>query len=168
MENIAVKKYLVDAYNNMAGTHSYIFGYVMAHMVYAAVVNEGAELLPYISSVDKASEKNGGTYQLKYKPNKAQLATLIASADEIRPICSEEYLENLYIESKAQPKHRHNRGQLFEGLVQNAFGGKLSDKANAKFTDCGDININGVEYQIKYLKATFTDERTINNLNKAA
>lgn len=161
MENTNIHHYLISEYNRLAFTHSYIFGYVESGMVYAFRVENGTDLLPFITTLDRASSKNGGTYQLKFKPNKAQRATLQTAACEVKAICSEEYLERLYTES------RHNRGQLFESLVAAAFNGKLTEKMNAKFTTDGDMEINGKPYQIKYNKATFTDERTIRNLTAA-
>lgn len=153
-----IKAYMVNEYNRMAFTHSYIFGFSIGGMVYAARVMDGRGLLPFLTYVDKASSKNGGTYSLKYRPNGKQWAMVTAEAEEVKAICTVEYLENL------NAGCRKNRGQLFEELVAQAFGGELETKANLKFTDGGDMNLNGVAYQVKYTKATFTDERTLMNL----
>lgn len=157
-EKETVKAYLVNEYNKKAYTHSYVFGYACNGMVYAARVMDARGLLPFLTYVDKASSKNGGTYSLKYRPNGKQWAIITAHAEEIKAICTVEYLENLKANS------RKNRGQLFEGLVAQAFGGELEVKSNLKFTEGGDMNLNGVAYQIKFDKATFTDERTLMNL----
>lgn len=154
----AIKAYMVNEYNRMAFTHSYIFGFSIGGMVYAARVMDGRGLLPFLTYVDKASGKNGGTYSLKYRPNGKQWAMVTAEAEEVKAICTVEYLENLKANS------RKNRGQLFEELVAQAFGGELETKSNLKFTEGGDMNLNGVAYQIKYIKATFTDEKTLMNL----
>lgn len=156
--NENVLKYLIDEYNHLAYTHDYIFGFVMNGMVYGAKVENAKELLKYICSLDRASSKNGGTFQLKYKPTKAQVSVIITSAKEIKEICSVEFLENEYRNGK------HNRGQIFEELSASVFNGKQVEKKNAKFTDCGDITIKEKHYQVKFLKATFTDERTLKNL----
>jgi len=153
-----IMNYLIENYNTLAYTHDYVFGYVANGMVYGAIVENAKDLLPYITSLDRASKKNGGTYQLKYKPNKAQVAIIIEKATEIKPICTVDYLEKLNAEC------RQNRGQIFEILVADVLGGFQSTKKNAKFTDCGDILVGTKHYQVKYLKATFTDERTIKNL----
>lgn len=157
MQNEAIQKYLIDSYNRIAFTHSYIFGYVEGGMVYGAKVADGRKILPYISCLDCASSKNGGTIQLKYKPNRHQISVIIESAEEIRAICSENFLENEFRSTK------FNRGQIFEKLVAETFGGYQVENKSAKFTDCGDIIVDTIHYQVKYLKATFTDERTLRN-----
>lgn len=157
-EKEQIKAYMVNEYNRMAFTHSYIFGFSIGGMVYAARVKDARALLPFLTYVDKASSKNGGTYSLKYRPNAKQWAMITAQAEEVKAVCTADYMENLKANS------RKNRGQLFEELVAHAFGGELETKANLKFTDGGDMNLNGVAYQVKYTKATFTDERTLMNL----
>lgn len=157
-EKETVKAYLVNEYVKAEYTPSYLFGNSVKGMVYAARVMDARGLLPFVSYVDKASSKNGGTYLLKYRPNQSQWALIISKAVEVKAICTVEYLENLKANS------RKNRGQLFEELVAQAFGGELETKSNLKFTDGGDMTLNGVAYQIKYTKATFTDERTLMNL----
>jgi excinuclease UvrABC helicase subunit UvrB len=58
-----------------------------------------------------------------------------------------------------------NRGQLFEKMVAQAYGMTQVESKNAKFTQSGDvIDSNGKHYQVKYNKATFSDERTLHNL----
>jgi hypothetical protein len=160
MKNDLILHYLATEYNKLAYTHNYVYGYTFNGMVYGAVLHDASDLLPYITTLDRASSKNGGTIQLKYKPNKEQLELIKVNADEILEICSEELLENLYKNSK------QNRGQIFESLVADKMNGRQSEKKNAKFTDCGDIVVGRTHYQVKYLKATFTDERTLKNLSK--
>lgn len=158
MENIAIKSYLTDAYNRLAYTHSYIFGYAIKGTVYAARVMDGSAILPYIASLDRASSKNGGTYSIKYKPNMEKIAVIMAHACEIRPICTVDYMETLFANSKL------NRGQIFEDMVIKEWHGAPVGGKNAKFTDCGDMVVDGIHYQVKFNKATFTDERTLKNL----
>ena len=157
MTNENIMNYLINAYNELAYTHNYILGYVAEGMVYGARLENAESLLPYITSLDRASKKNGGTIQLKYKPNKKQVAVVIENAVEIKAICTVDYLEKL------NATNRQNRGQIFETLVAETFKGYQVEQKNAKFTDCGDVIINNRHYQVKYLKATFTDERTIKN-----
>jgi hypothetical protein len=89
-------------------------------------------------------------------------AIIMSAAVEIRPICSVDYMEQRKVET-----HR-NRGQLFEDMVATAFDMKQVDSKNAKFTKCGDVIAkDGTHYQVKYNKATFSDERTLHNLMSA-
>ena len=57
-----------------------------------------------------------------------------------------------------------NIGYVNQTMTDKTFGGELETKSNLKYTEGGDMNLNGVAYQIKYTKATFTDEKTIQNL----
>lgn len=158
MENITIQSYLTTEYNRHAYTHSYIFGYTVRGTVYAARVMDARDILPYIVSLDRASSKNGGTYSIKYKPNAEKVAIINTAATEIRPICTVDYMENLFANSK------QNRGQIFEDMVIKAWHGARVGGKNAKFTDCGDMVADGIHYQIKFNKATFIDERTLKNL----
>lgn len=160
MKNEAIHNYLLSKYNAIAFTHTYIFGYVANGMVYGALVEDARPILPYITCLDCASSKNGGTIQLKFKPNKAQIALIVENADEVRPICTTQFLEDAFRSCK------QNRGQIFETLSANVFGGEQVTAKNAKFTDCGDIIVNGKHIQVKFQKATFTDERTLQNLGR--
>lgn len=161
MANEQIKKYLCDEYNRLTYTHSYIYGYTVKGMVYAARIMDGSSLLHYIASVDKASEKNGGTFQLKYKQSAEKIAMIVAEAVEVKTICTVDYMENIRNTASGLQK---NRGYIFENLCAEAFGGELNTKPNAKFTTDGDMTLDGVPYQIKFNKATYTDERTLKNL----
>lgn len=160
MVNTKIFANLCKAYNKMAFTHSYIYGITKDGLVKAYVVRNGNESLASLASLDRASTKNGGTFSLKFKPNKNQVAILEEVAEEVKTICTTAYLEN---EFSTRPQ---NRGQIFEEMVATAFKGEQVTKKNAKFTESGDIVINGEHFQVKFQKATFTDERTIRNLSR--
>lgn len=156
--NENIKEYLISEYSRLAFTSNYVFGYAESGMIYAAMIENADEILPYVTCLDRASSKNGGTYSLKYKPTKAIAAILRAHASKVFAVCSVEYLESL---NKA---NRQNRGQIFEAMVAKILKAETPKAKNAKFTDCGDIIVNYRHYQVKYAKATFTDERTLKNL----
>lgn len=163
METNTIKAYLLSEYCRAAYTDNYIFGYVRAGMVYAARVLAADSILPFIAKIDRASTKNGGTLQIKYKPNAEDIAIITATAEEIRAICSVDYMESIRAAATGKEK---NRGYIFENLCADAWGAELTAKSNAKFTDAGDMEIYGVPYQVKFPKATFTDEKTIQGLRK--
>lgn len=158
MKNEAIHNYLITSYNRLAYTHSYIFGYAVKGMVYGARVMDGASLLPYLTCLSTASSKNGGTVALKYRPNLKQIALIAENAVEIKAVCTEQYLEEQFRTTK------WNRGQIFEELAAKTFGGYQVDKKTTKFTESGDIVVDNIHYQVKYTKATFTDEKTLKNL----
>ena len=147
MTNTALFLALIDAYERLAYTHDYIFGFRFGGNVYMAYAD--ATMLPAILKLDKGSRGQG--YSLRYVPNKAIKMALMAKAEII---CSVDYFEGLVADSK------YNRGEIFEKLVTEKFG-QTWIKDNIPYTMAGDIEGDGKAYQIKYEKATFTNEKTI-------
>jgi hypothetical protein len=58
---------------------------------------------------------------------------------------------------------KYNKGEIFEKLVTENFGQEWT-KDNVPFTKGGDLTVNGIAYQIKFEKATFTNEKTLARL----
>lgn len=163
MINLTMQNYLVNGYNAVAFTHNYIFGWAdnKTGMVYGYRVMNAEALLAWISCLDKASSKNGGTIQLKFRPNVQQKAIIMSNAVEIKPICSIDYFEQTRTKACRTEK---NRGYLFERLACEAFGLVQNQRSNVKSSKAGDaIDANGVQYQIKFEKAVFIDEKTLHN-----
>jgi len=160
MENVVIKKMLQDGYNKIAFTDKYILGWTLKHVVYFTICNR--ELVDWVTCLDKASR--GAGYALRFKPNTDQKYMLMANGAEV--LCSEkrfdEMLEETYINEKGKEVH-YNRGDVFERLITEKAGQKWT-KDNVPFTMAGDIEWNGVAYQIKFEKATFTNEKSLMNL----
>ena len=70
------------------------------------------------------------------------------------PICSASYFKALVAESK------YNNGEIFEKMVTEYFG-QVWEKDNIPYTEAGDIEVDGVAYQVKYERATFTNEKIL-------
>lgn len=155
MKNEMIFRTLINGYEELAYTDKYIFGYTDRKNVYVSFAT--SEILPYITTLDKVSSKRTGGYSLRFKPNKAQKEILKMEKSFI--LCSEEYFEGLFKESK------YNRGEIFEKLVTEYFGQEW-EKDNVPFTEDGDLTVDGVAYQIKYQKATFCTEQSLLNLRK--
>ena len=113
-----------------------------------------AETMPYVCKIDKASRGEG--YALRFCPNVQQKLVLLPSA---QPLCSAAYFNELVENCK------YNRGEVFEKLVTEYYG-QVWEKDNVPFTEAGDIEVNGVAYQIKFQKATFCNEKSLANLSK--
>lgn len=145
-------KKLIDLYNSVAYTHNYIWGFQYKGIIYMATTT--AEYMPYICKLDKASR--GAGYALRFCPNVKQKLTLLPKAE---PLCSTAYFKET-VESSI-----YNRGEIFEKLVTEHFG-QVWEKDNIPFTEAGDIEVDGIAYQIKYEKATFCNEKSIANLVK--
>lgn len=148
MRNTALFKMMIDRYNELAYTHDYIYGFFFQNLVYMVKATE--KDMPYICKLDKASR--GAGYSLRFSPNKKQKALLLAKG--ATALCSKEFFEELVKNSK------YNKGEIFEKIVTEYFGQKWT-KDNIPFTDAGDIEVNGKAFQIKFEKATFTNEKTL-------
>ena len=153
MPNTTLHKTLIDRYNALAFTHNYIFGFADNGNIIASVTT--SEVLPFVTCLD-ASSRNGGA-SLRFKPNRAQKELLKQGSTFV--VCSEDYFEELTASTK------YNRGEIFEMLVTERFGQKWT-KDHVPFTEAGDIEVCGTPYQIKFSKATFTNEATLRALSK--
>ena len=150
MTNTTLHAMLINRYNELAYTHKYIWGFTLNHTVYMAFTD--SSVLPFVTTLDMAGRNQG--FSLRFKPNKEQKMFLMAHAE---PLCSEAYLEGLFASTK------YNRGEIFEKIVTEHFG-QVWVKDNIPFTEAGDIEIDGIPFQIKFQKATFTNEKTLANL----
>lgn len=153
MKNEVIKKMLQDGYNNVAFTDQYILGWTLNHVVYMAICDRGT--VDRVTCLDMASR--GAGYALRFKPNKSQKMLLMTCGAEA--ICSEKFFNEMVAES------RYNRGEIFEKLVTEKFG-QVWEKDNIPFTIDGDITVDGTAYQIKFEKATFTNEKSLASLIK--
>ena len=141
---------MINAYNSVAYTHNYIFGFAFNGTVYS--VNTGAEMLSEILKLDTASRGCGKA--LRFCPTKEIKINLVSIAT---PLCSVEVFTAEVENSK------YNKGEIFEKLVTEKFG-QVWEKDNVPFTQAGDIEVDGTAYQIKFEKATFCNEKSLANL----
>ena len=151
MTNVTILNELIKGYNELAYTHNYMFGFDDRGTIYCAITD--SKILSFVCTLDRASR--GAGYALRFKPNKAQ-KELLKTFDLI-PICSTVYFNQLVATIK------YNKGEVFEKLVTEYFG-QVWEKDNVPFTKAGDIEVDGITYQIKFEKATFTNEKSLGKL----
>lgn len=141
------KETLIRWYRQMNCSEMYILGFIRKHRVY--LIHYDGEIPPRYIRYCQASRGFGG--QIRFDPivkYKDQLirkgATCIGDESELFPTSCK------------------NRGERFEKLVFE-MAGQEWQKDCVPCWVAGDINIDGVEIQIKFEKATFTDEQKIKN-----
>ena len=139
---------LIDRYNLKAFTHMYIWGFEYKGNIYMAITDKS--MLPFVCKLDMASR--GAGYALRFCPTAEQKIFLLSKGAEV--ICSSEYFKTEVASSI------YNNGEIFEKLVTEKFG-QVWEKDNLPYTEGGDIEIDGVAYQIKFQKATFTNEKSL-------
>ena len=153
MTNINLLNNLINNYNKLSYTHNYIFGFNFKGNLYAVVTT--SEVLPYVLTLDSASR--GAGYALRFNPTNEQKVLLLSKGAEL--ICSTKF----FLETVENSKY--NKGEIFEKLCTENVGQKW-EKDNVPFTDGGDLTVDGIAYQIKFEKATFTNEKTLARLSK--
>jgi hypothetical protein len=147
MTNTALFMNLINQYNAVAFTHKYIWGFEYKSNIYMAMTDKS--VLPFVTCLDKASR--GAGYALRFRPSVQQKLVLMPNA---KILCSKKFFEQQVKENK------YNRGEIFEKIITEHFN-QIWEKNNTPFTKSGDININGIAYQIKFEKATFTNEKIL-------
>lgn len=153
MNKEIVKKMLTEGYNKKAFTTNYIMGYIKNGIVYATFAD--ASVVDDVLILDKAS--HGAGYSLRFKPNNKQRDFLMVFGSKTIVLGSKERFENEFAESK------YNRGEIFEKWVSE-YHGQEWKKDNVPFTKSPDIVIDDVPYQVKFEKATFTNEKSLASL----
>ena len=148
MTNTMIFKNLIDGYNSKAYTHKYVFGFILEDTVWA--VKADSAIMPYILKLDKASRSAG--YSLRFCPNRQQKALLLSMGGIA--ICSKDYFNIVCASNK------YNRGENFEKLYTE-YCGQVWEKDHIPYTEAGDIEVDGIAYQIKFEKATFTNEKSL-------
>lgn len=140
------KTEMLATYERISATHEYIFGFTFNHDVYMTRLSGiPSELMSY----EQASRGQG--YGLRLRIRKANKLEMLANA--VRLGAESELTAGKY-----------NKGERFEQMVTEYFG-QVWVKDNIPFTVAGDINVNGVEIQIKLDGATFTNEKTLARLS---
>lgn len=149
--NTTIYHDLIKRYDRASYTHEYIFGFESNGSI--VFTFGSSDLLPYICKLDRASR--GAGYSLRFKPDYQQKELL-----KLRPLtvlCSADYFRSTVKNSK------YNAGEVFEKMVTEWYEQEWK-KDHIPFTEAGDIEIDGIAYQIKFERATFTNEKTLAKL----
>ena len=151
MENTALKMEMITKYHLLAYTDKYIVGYAYKGNIYIAYVS-GESISQYIK-LDKASRGQG--YSIRFLPTASQKLALLPQS---KLICSTTFFHNMVAESV------YNKGEILEKLVTELEANQHWEKDHIPFTEAGDVEINGIPYQVKFERATFTNEKTLLNM----
>ena len=151
MTNLAIFTTMIDQYNRLSYTHQYIWGFIYKKVVYMATTTQ--EVVERVCTLDKASR--GAGYSLRFNPTNAQKLLLMTNATVL---CSEEFFNDEVKNSK------YNKGEIFEKMVTEMVFGQEWEKDTVPFNKGGDVESNGVAYQIKFQKATFCNEKSLANI----
>ena len=151
MTNSAILEMLLEQYNTLAYTDKYIIGFPSKGVVYYGFIT--AEKLDRFFALGMASRGRG--YIIRFIPRNDQKLALLTLAN-MKPLMSAKYFDTLCAESK------YNRGEIFEKAVTELFG-QAWEKDSVPFDKAGDIEIEGVPYQINFASASLASEKTLQN-----
>ena len=151
MTNLAIFTTMIDQYNRLSYAHQYIWGFIYKKVVYMATTTQ--EVVERVCTLDKASR--GAGYSLRFNPTNAQKLLLMPDATVL---CSEEFFNDEVKNSK------YNKGEIFEKMVTEMVFNQEWEKDTVPFNKGGDVESNGVAYQIKFQKATFCNEKSLANI----
>lgn len=138
-------------YEKFTKAQGYIVGFPVGDMVYGAKLDK---IPRRYTKVQRECSKMGGTYGLyiNVKSKKAQVELM----KNAFPVCSLAELED----------GTYNKGVMFEKAVYEYFGQTFRGKDSVRFYQSGDITIDGVEIQVKYLHARICYDTTLTKLKK--
>lgn len=152
------KTEMFNLYLTYSATTNFIVGAVIGNSVKFAFVD--SSMLENALTTSTGSSKERASTTLRLLVSKDLKAYIKDNGTELT---TKEQFET--VAKEVGGNGRSNRGLALEKLITEYFGQEW--KADSKcFTECGDININGVEYQIKGHKATFTNEEKLRELVK--
>ena len=135
-------KTMMKYYKQRNASQEFIIGFTYNKTVYFIQMKHIP--LKYLK-VEEASRKQGQSLRLRL--NKEQCAKLIKKAQLLGT-------ENILIDTK------YNKGEMFEKHITEYFE-KEWKKDNIPYWKQGDINLNGIEIQIKFNGATLTTTKQI-------
>ena len=134
-------------YRKFSGADRYLLGFNYKKDTYMADVKE---IMPRFIRVERESTKKGGHEKLQLRLKNADM----------------EYLIRHGAVKVDYEKTKGNNGRNFEMWVQKSNGQEARNWDNEGFWTGGDINIGGVEYQIKFNGAQIVTFNTLHELQK--
>ena len=140
------KNTMWKTYKTISAAHTYILGFEFDNKIYMVIRKQVGQFI----SCEKASRGQGMGLRLRMKSaDRKRLAKKAVCLGSVNRLSEMSY----------------NKGENFERLVHKYYGQEWK-KDNEPFTKCGDIRVDGIEIQIKFDGATFTNEKTLTRQKK--
>ena len=138
-------------YERFTAAEGYAIGFHIGDDVYCAML----DTIPRrFTRVQKECKRAGGGYGLYIN-----VRTKKAKNELIK--------KAVKVGTMADLKGQYNRGVMFEKLIYELNGQTFRGKDNVRFTEGGDIVINGKEIQVKYEHARICYDKTLTKLKKS-
>lgn len=143
---------MITLYNLLSASHLYILGFVVNGILYYAELD--FPTFARYFKMDRASSKRGGFAKLRVKLTSAQKAELL----KVATACG--------MESDLTEMVKYNKGENFERIITEKLTAEKWVKDSVPFNVSGDIQVNGVNIQIKLDGAEITNERLLKKLTE--
>lgn len=142
-------------YRKLSGADAYIIFFIYKKMVYMAKI---AHIQPrWVFQTRESSDKGGGEkFMMNIK--KAEKLWLIDHGAEA--VMTEAEFNTL--------PYEENNGWRCEYWLHEAYGLGEYTPDHKPFDECGDVKLDGIEYQVKFQKASMTTVKTLHNAQKRA
>lgn len=139
-------------YNRLNGADRYFLVFTHQNMVWVSDLRHLSSSWCYKT---RESKKNGGWEKWMLKASLLPKERLVKRAVCLMTVA----------EFEAQRKASGlNRGYFCEELLCDRLNCQpASSKQNARFDECGDVVMNGVQYQVKFENATLTNVNVLHN-----
>lgn len=148
-----MREYL-KIYAKRAYTNNYIVGVARRGVVYAYFITLDGDGLARLFT-EEDTNKDGDTLRYRSTAKKVRYLEEHGTPYRLSTLEDFEASREWYTAKNGKVKQR-DRGYTFERLLAVRFGGTLATAENLKYTDGGDIVINGVAYQVKYERSGIT------------
>ena len=136
---------MLTHYEKFNKAEKYIIGFSHKGRVYMQMVEN---LNPDMITLEHASKNQGQS--LRFRPKAEHKAEMLLKAVCIGTL-------EMLIDEK------YNKGDMFEKVVAERYG-KEWKKDCTPFHKAGDLNINGIEIQVKFEKAALCTSKTLERL----
>lgn len=147
------KQTMIKNYRRFSGADKYMIPFDYKKKMYLAILNE---IPPRFMVINTASSSHGGYQQLRMSLKNEHKEWLIAHGAQCIGVPAD----------RAKYEHiSNNNGEQCEALIFDSLN-RLNEYEPNKigFWHCGDINIDGIEYQIKFQNAQICTENTLKAL----
>lgn len=143
-------KHFVKEYNRLNGADKYIVAFPFNNEIHYVVVNH---LKMNWLKLSREAKSKGGHQKVKLYASLKELATMNHFY-----LCDKETFEEW-------TKFYHNKGNAIEKIIADVNGMDFTPNS-FPFYRGGDIEIDGVSYQLKWYEASLTNIVTLHNAQK--
>lgn len=155
--NTEIKNHILEMLMQVEATHTYGFAIREHKMVKLAIVENADDVLPMVTKAEKQSSSHGAGWAVRMQGTVDSFGVIKGYAREVITLCSVARFEEGFQTWRAEG-NKGTRGDYLEDLVATKLGATRPEARNASCTECGDINWNGEEIQLKLWNATITTE----------